>query len=211
MGEFNRAILSMQSSMDQLQQSGSASGFEEMMKQLQQMAGQQGQLNKDAMGMMPQPGQSGQPTPEQFGRMAAQQQMIQRSLEGMNQQMGQRQDMLGRLGDLGEDMEKVIEDLRRQRLDPKVIERQQRILSRMLDAQRSVREKEKSRKREAERESVVSAKSPPGLRQSIIARENELRKEMLEAMKQGYSTDYKSYIRSYYEILSRRTNQPSGK
>lgn len=207
MGDLNRAILSMQSSMDQLQMSGSASGFEKMMEQLQQMAGQQGQLNQEAMGMMPRPGQSGQPTPEQFGRMAAQQQMIQRSMESLNQQMGQRQDMLGRLGDLGQEMEKVIEELRRQRLDPKVIERQQQILSRMLDAQRSVREKEQSRKREAQRESVASSKSPPAIRQSVIARENALRKEMLEAMKQGYSTDYKSFIRAYYEILSRQNSQ----
>lgn len=207
MALFNQAIMSMQSSMSQLSQSNSASGFQEMMEQLQQMAGQQGELNQQTMSMMPQPGQGqqgSQPSPESLARLAAQQEMIRRSLESLNQQQGERGDVLGRLGELGEEMEKVIDDLRKQQLNPKVIERQQRILSRLLDAQKSVREKEHSKKRLAEREDNVIAKSPPQLRQEMIDRENRFRKEMLNAMKEGYSAEYKEYIKNYYELLSRQ-------
>ncbi len=207
MALFNQAIMSMQSSMNQLAQSNSASGFQEMMEQLQQMAGQQGELNQQSMAMMPQPGggqQGSQPSPESLARLAAQQEMIRRSLESLNRQQGERSDVLGRLGKLGEEMQKVIDDLRKQQLNPRVIERQQRILSRLLDAQRSVREKEHSKKRQAEREESVLAKSPPQLRQEMIDRENRFRKEMLNALKEGYSAEYKEYIKNYYELLSRQ-------
>jgi hypothetical protein len=89
-----------------------------------------------------------------------------------------------------------------------VIERQQRILSRLLDAQKSVREREYSKKRQAEREKNTLTKSPPTLKQEMIERENQLRKELLEALKEGYSSEYKEFIKLYYEILSRES-QPN--
>lgn len=208
MGDFNQAIMSMQNSMDQMMQSNSASGFEEFLQQMQQMAGQQGQLNQESMGLLQQQRQGKmQLSPDAMARLAAQQEMIRRSLENLNQQMGNRQDVPGRLGELGEEMEEVIEELKQQRLDRKVIERQERILSRLLDAQKSVREKEYSKKRQAEREDNVTAKSPPQLKQELLERENQLRKEMLEALKEGYSSEYKEFIKSYYEILSRQPNR----
>lgn len=145
-----------------------------------------------------------QPSAEALARMAAQQEMIRQSLEGLNQQTGNQQDVLGRLGEMGAEMEKVIDDLKKQKLDRKVIERQEKILSRMLDAQKSVREKEYSKKRQAERENAVISKSPPVLKQDLLERENKLRKEMLNSLNEGYSSEYKEFIKSYYELLSRQ-------
>ncbi|MEZ4762776.1 MAG: DUF4175 family protein [Calditrichia bacterium] len=205
LGNYNEAIMSMQSSMNSMMQSQSGTGFEQFMQQMQQMAGQQGQLNQESMSMFQQGQRPGGQVPaEQMARMAAQQQAIQKSLEKLNDEMGNRNDVLGRLGELGEEMEKVVEELQRLQLSPKVIERQQRILSRMLDAQKSVREKEHSKKRQAEREQGVAAKSPPQLKREMLERENQLRKEMQEALKEGYSSEYKEYIKLYYEILSRQ-------
>lgn len=212
MSNLNQAIMSMQNSMNQMSMAGSASGFEEMMQQLSQMAGQQGQLNQEAMGMMPKPGQGRmQLSQDAAGRLAAQQEMIRQSLEKMNQENGGggQKDVLGRLGELGEEMEKVIQDLQKQRLDRNVIERQQRILSRMLDAQKSVREREYSKKRQAEKDRNFVAKSPPELKQELLEREDQLRQEMLKALKEGYSSEYKEYIKSYYEILSRQGGNAS--
>ncbi|MCB0303533.1 MAG: hypothetical protein KDI38_07135, partial [Calditrichaeota bacterium] len=102
-----------------------------------------------------------------------------------------------------------IDDLQKQNLNRSVIERQQRILSRMLDAQKSVREREYSRKRQSEREDNVLAKSPPEIKQELLERENKLRKEMLDALKEGYSPEYREFIKSYYEILSRQPQPPA--
>ena len=51
---------------------------------------------------------------------------------------------LGELQQIGKDMELVEKDLLRGQLDRTIIERQRRILSRMLDAQRSLEQREYS-------------------------------------------------------------------
>ncbi|MFZ0389946.1 MAG: DUF4175 family protein, partial [Calditrichia bacterium] len=206
MAGFNQALLSLQNSMNQMSQGSSASGFQEFMQQLQQMAGQQGQLNQQTMGMFQK--QQGGRMPvssDQMGRMAAQQEMIRKSMEKLSNESGDRRDVLGRLGELGEEMEKVVENLKRQQLDRDLIERQERILSRLLDAQKSIREKEHSKKRQAEREQVATTKSPPGLREAMLKKEDRLRKEMLRALEEGYTAEYRQLIKQYFENLSRNS------
>jgi len=205
MAAFNGALLSLQNSMNQMSQSGSPSGFQNYMEQLQKMAGQQGQLNQQGMAMFQASNQGKmQLSPEAMARLAAQQQMIRNSLEQLNEGAGSRRDVLGRLDDMGAEMDEVIKQLKANQMDRKVIERQERILSRLLDAQKSIREKEYSRKREAERETVGIVKSPPELRQEMLNREDFLRKEMMNALDEGYSQEYREYIKRYFEELSRR-------
>ncbi|GAB4333497.1 MAG: hypothetical protein Kow0037_11710 [Calditrichia bacterium] len=203
MTALNVAMMLLQNSQNQMQQASSASGFQEFMQQMQQMAGQQGQLNQQTMGMFQQ-AQSGrrQLTADDLGRLAAQQEMIRQSMEELARQTGNRKDVLGRLGDMAREMEEVAKRLRAQKLDRKLIERQQKILSRMLDAQRSIREKEYSKKRKAEWESPQITKSPPQLKREVLRREDYLKKLMLEALEEGYSSEYQEFIRRYYQELS---------
>ncbi len=210
MAYLHQAILSMRSAMHQLSQAGSASGFEEYLKQLQQMAGQQGQLNRQSMSLFQQM-QSGrlQLSEEALARLAAQQEMIRQSLEQLMRTRGQaRGDILGRLDGLAKEMEAVVDELKRRRLDRQVIERQKRILSRLLDAQKSIREKEYSKKRKAEWEAKPIVKSPPELRRDRIFREDALRKELLQSLEEGYSWEYRQLIRQYYETLVRQNRRP---
>jgi len=208
MANLNQAIMMMQNSMNQLSQASSASGMEEFLQQLQQMAGQQGQLNQESMGLFQQQGQGKmQLSQDALRRLASQQEMIQNSLEELNDQMGNRREVLGRLGDLGEEMGEVIKKLQQEQLDRKVIERQERILSRLLDAQKSIREKEHSKKRLAERDRQYTVKSPDKLKEDILNKEDELQQELLKSLQEGYSNEYKDYIRLYYEILSRHSGE----
>ena len=119
--------------------------------------------------------------------------------------MGERRDVLGRLNELGGDMDAVIEELKAQNIDRSVIERQEKILSRLLDAQKSIREKEYSRKRKAEYEKQ-QVKSPPELQKDLIQKEDWLRKELLEALEEGYSQEYKELIRKYFESLYKESS-----
>ncbi len=210
MAGYNRAMLSLQNSMQRMAQASSASGFQEFMQQLQQMAGQQGQLNQETLSLFQQQGSQGrlQLSASDLARLAAQQEMIRQSLENLSEKMGNRRDVLGRLGELGQEMEEVVKQLKSQQLDRKVIERQERILSRLLDAQKSIREKEYSRKRIAEREKQVLAKSPPELRRNLLQKEDRLRKELMESLREGYSPEYREYIKRYFENLSRQPVNP---
>jgi len=207
MAGFNSALLSLQESQNRLSQSSSASGFQEFMQQLQQMAGQQGQLNQESLALF-QSSQNGgmQLSPDALARLAAQQEMIRKSLENMTGEMGERRDVLGRLNELGGEMDAVINELKSQNMDRKVIERQERILSRLLDAQKSIREKEYSRKRKAEYEKQQLVKSPPELQKDLIQKEDWLRKELLEALEEGYSPEYKQLIRKYFESLYNKSS-----
>ncbi len=207
MASFNQAILSLQSSMEQMAQASSASGFEEFMQQLQQLANQQGQLNQEGLSLFQQNQQGRlQLSQEDLARLAAQQDIIRRSLENLSKQMGSRRDVLGRLDNLGSEMEEIVEELEANKFTRKLIERQRQILSRMLDAQKSMREKEYSQKRKAERETVKLTKSPPELRDEMLRREDFLRKKLMEALEEGYALEYKELIKKYFESLSGQSN-----
>lgn len=202
MAGFNQVLLSLQGSMSQLSQSSSSSGFQEFMQQLQNMAGQQGQLNQESLSLF-QKGLQGrlQLSSDNLARLAAQQEMIRQSLNNLTNKMGERRDVLGRLNEVGEEMEEVINELKAQKIDRKVIERQEKILSRLLDAQKSIRKKEHSRKRKAEYEKQQLIKTPPELRKDLLRREDWLRKELLEALEEGYTQEYRELIKKYFESL----------
>ncbi|RMG63881.1 MAG: hypothetical protein D6715_10560 [Calditrichaeota bacterium] len=205
MASFNRAVMSLQQSMQQLSQSNSASGFEQFLQQLQQMAGQQGQLNQQTLSLFQQQAQGKmQLSEDALARLAAQQEMIRQSLENLSQQMGNRRDVAGRLDNLSQEMEEVVKQLKQKQVDRKVIERQERILSRLLDAQKSVREKEYSRKRQAEQGEAVVVRSPEQIARELLEREDLLRREMLRSREEGYSAEYWKFIKLYFEALTRK-------
>ena len=206
MAGFNQALLNMQNSLSQMAQASSASGFQEFLQQLQQMVGQQGQLNQETLSLFQKLKNEGRLplSSSDLARLAAQQEMIKKSLEELTKQTGSRRDILGRMDELADEMEKVVKDLKAQRLDRKVIERQERILSRLLDAQKSMREKEFSKKRKAERENQVLVKSPPQLRKELLEKKDKLRKALMEALQEGYSQEYREYIKIYFETLSQK-------
>lgn len=208
MSGLNQSLLAMQNSMNQLSQSSSASGIEQFLEQLQKMSGMQGQLNQESMSLF-QAGQQGrmQLSSEDLARLAAQQGIIKNSLDQLTSETGNRRDVLGRLNELGEEMSEVIRQLEAQQLDRRVIERQEKILSRLLDAQKSVREKEYSKKREAEREATQLVKSPPELRKETLMKEDRLRRELMNALEEGYSAEYRELIKYYFEYLSRQSSQ----
>ncbi len=202
MAAMNQAILSMQSAMKQLGQSSSASGFEEFMKQLQQMAQAQGQVNEQSMSLFQQMQQGRlQLSEDALARLAAQQEMIRRSLQQLQQEQGYRRDVAGRLDGIAQQMEEVVKELKRKQLDRRVIERQQKILSRLLEAQKSIRERDQSRKRKAEWEKAPIVRSPAPIDLQSIQQEDQLRRELLRSMEEGYSLEYRKFIQKYYDVL----------
>lgn len=205
MSGLNRAVMEMQNSMQSASQSQSGMGFEQFMQQMQQMAGQQGQLNQQGMSFMQRQGNFGQLNLSQQGeltRMAAQQEAIRKSMQQLNDQMGERSDILGRMDNIGEEMKKVVEDMQKMKYDQKTIQRQQNILSRMLDAQKSVRERKYSKKRTAEVGKQYARKNPSELQDSIDAKKEQLRKELMRALNEGYSIDYEKLIEEYFRKLN---------
>ena len=101
-------------------------------------------------------------------------------------------------------MENVVKDLELQQFDRKTIERQQKILSRMLDAQKSMREKDHSRQREAETGKNYVRRSPDGRQQREDRELKRLQDELFKALQEGFNPDYEKMIETYYRILSQK-------
>ena len=70
------------------------------------------------------------------------------------------------------------------------------------NAQKSVREREYSKKRKAEVGKQYARKNPSELQQAINARKERLRKDLKQALEEGYSIDYEKLIEEYFRNLN---------
>jgi hypothetical protein len=206
MKSLNEAAMMMKNSMESMMQGGSGQGgMMSLMQQLQQMSGQQMNLNN--LTQMLQQMQQGGLSPQQqleMQRLAQQQQMIQKSLEQLNQEAkmsGQSKKLPADLDNIIQKMQEVITDMQGEKLDDELIQKQENILSKLLDAQRSINERDYEKERESRTGENVSRNFPAGLDLNSPKSLNKIRDELNKAVKEGYSRDYEELIRKYYEIL----------
>jgi hypothetical protein len=144
---LNQAAASLVRDRERAQNANSASGFEEMLEQMKEMAQQQGSLNSQTAELIPRPGaQLDQQGREQARQIGKQQREVASSLEDMGDH-----DKSGRADELAKEARQLAQALEAGALDPTVIDRQQRLFRRMLDAGRTLErdEREDNGKREA--------------------------------------------------------------
>jgi hypothetical protein len=143
---LNQAAASLVRDRDRANSASSASGFAEMLQQLQEMAQRQGGLNAQAAGLMQIPGGLQSPQAQEGARQLAREQ---RSLARDLQNLG---DPTGRSDDLAREAQRIAETLDAGRIDAATIQRQQQLFRRMLDAGRTLEqdERDESGKREAQ-------------------------------------------------------------
>ena len=106
-----------------------------------------------------------------------------------------------------EEMKEVINDLEGLDLHRKTIERQQKILSRMLDAQKSVREKEYSKDRLAESGEDMLRRSPQDPTNPEDQKLKQLNLELIRALQEGYAPDYEVLIEEYFRLLNKKLSE----
>jgi len=145
---LNRAAASLARDRERANSASSATGFAEMLQQLQEMAKRQGNINAQAQGLMPMPGQGGMsPEAQATARMLARQQ---RSIASQLDEIG---DAAGgeRAAELAKEARQLAEALDQTRVDAATVARQQQLFRRLLDAGRSLEkeEREDDQKREA--------------------------------------------------------------
>ncbi|NLP11393.1 DUF4175 domain-containing protein [bacterium] len=200
MSQLNRAAKQMYSAMQSMMPGGSGGmSMEQFIQQMQSLSkGQQG-VNQQtlALGM---DGAMGSGQQEAMARLAAEQAQLRKSLEQLAQESGNLAGSGGRLEKMIEDMKKVEQDLGRQ-ITRNTVKRQEQILSRMLDAQKSLREREYSKDRRAETGRSYSTISPGELPADLGDRKQKWQQDFLRAKKEGYSRDYLELIKQYYEAL----------
>jgi hypothetical protein len=144
---LSKAAASLARDRERANSAKSASGFSEMIQQMQEMAQKQGQLNAQAQGLMSMPNGAGSGQGQSLARQLARQQ---RSIADQLDDVG---DAAGgdRAAQLAREARQLAEALDNGRLDAGTLARQQQLFRRLLDAGRSLQKEERddSGKREA--------------------------------------------------------------
>lgn len=210
MMHLNELALLLSDLMNQLMNQssgGEGMSMQQMQQQLQQMAGQQQKLNEQIQQMLNemQGNRLSSDMQQRLRQMAAQQRAIQEQLKQLNRDPNARGKLLGDLNKVADQMEETIRELQRNQLDRPLIERQQQILTRLLDAQKSLQERGREKEREGRRGKDVNRESPADLpREEQI---EKLRRDLLRALETGYAPDYEELIKRYFDLLQNQ-NQP---
>ena len=184
---------------------GSGQGFQRM----RSLGGLQQGINRateDLYSAMIKQGRLSHSDEETLGRLAAQQEMVRKGMEEVSRAFGQRRDILGRLDEIIDDMRNVEERMGTKQLDQDLVHRQNQILSRLLDAQKSVQQQDYTGKRYARPgEDFPNRQSPPELSRELLGQGEKIRLDMLRGKTDRYPENYRELVEQYMRALSRST------
>ena len=202
LGGLNKTVLVIQDALNRMSgESGSGLGSEEFFRQMQKMSMEQMGINQQTLDRL----QRGRLTLQEqaaMERLAAEQDAVKRALEKLAREYGERAEIAGRMDGMVRDMEEVVRDLKQNNVNPQTIRRQERILSRLLDAQQSMRKRDFSRKRQATTGKEFVRESPEDVLYDTDAMRERLQRDILRLSKEGYTEEYQVLIRRYLEALS---------
>jgi len=128
------------------------------MDMMQKMSGMQGQLNNEGLQLFQQGGGSS----GEIQQLGARQRAIRKALEEAMDKTTGNNGMSGRMDQVAEEMKKVADLLDQGKLNSQILKRQQKLFNRLLDSQKSIRQKELSKKRESESAKPYIVTKPHG-------------------------------------------------
>jgi hypothetical protein len=127
--------------------------------------------------------------------------MIKKGLQEVSEEVGDQRDVLGRLGDMAKEMEEIAQEMRKRGVDERILRRQERILSRLLTAQRSIRRQDQREERISRPgENPQDRESPPPLVPEVTRREQILR-GILRGGQDPIPADYRQLVEEYWKAL----------
>lgn len=198
---------------DQLmnQQNGGGGGMsmQQMIEQMQQMSGDQQQLNQQLQELINdmQGDRLTREQSERLDQLARQQNEIRKQLRELQRQgeldSGDR--TLSELQRMIDEMENSINDMRGGITDPIMVERQQNILSRMLDAEESLQQRGEKDEREGTPSSDSERTLPPDM--SLEELEQEIRSRLQDPNYTPFTEQFQRLIERYFEQLRRFEEQ----
>lgn len=196
---LNKAAAALARDRERVNTASSATGFAEMLQQLQEMAQRQGSINAQAQGLLPLPGQ---------GQMSQEAQATARALarqqRGIANQLEELSDAAGgdRAGELAKEARQLAEALEQTRVDAATVARQQQLFRRLLDAGRSLEkeEREDTDKREA-KAATGDARFDPGADPARGREATRFREPTWNDLR-GLSADERRAILEYFKRIN---------
>lgn len=209
LGGINDLASMISSILDQLmnqQNNGMGSGsmsMQQMIEQMQNMSGDQQKLNQELQNMINdmQGDRLSREQSERLDQIARQQNEIRKQLQEL-QQSGALDDgdrMLSEMQRMIENMEDSINDMRGGVTDPLMMDRQQNILSRMLNAEESMQQRGEEDEREGTASDEYDRSLPPEM--TLEELEQEIRARLQDPNYTRFSEEYRRLIELYFEQL----------
>jgi len=172
--------------------SGGGGGMQSLMQMLQQMGQEQMAMNMLTQQLLQQMQSQGMSPAmqQQLQRLASEEQRLADNLKRALQNNPQAQRQGNAIQQIIEEAETISRQLRAGMLNQDLLNRQERIISRMLDAQRSLNQREQSRERRAETSERQNWES-----QGVPVDFETLRRRAI------LDETYRSYPREYQELI----------
>ena len=170
------------------------------LKKLQEQLNKRLQDMKD--GKMPgqKPGSKEGGMSQELARMAAQQQAIRNELQKINQQNNKDgKGSLGNLDGLAKQMDKTETDLVNKIITQETINRQQEILTRLLESEKAEKERDQDNKRESNEGKNIANRNPNEFEEYKKLKLKEI--ELLKTIPPALSPFYKKKINEYFQSI----------
>jgi hypothetical protein len=207
---LNQGIASILSTLEAAQQGGGfGSGMESMLDALSQALSGQMSLGQGLSSLpIPMPGGMSAEQMQQWQELMARQQALREMLEQMMQQLGQQPGgtqpgMTGSVEAAIEEMKQLEQDLANLNPPRPLVERNERIVNKLLDAQRSIRQRDQTEQRESESGKAFVVPGSPKLPADLGERKKLLREQLMRALKEDFPREYEPYVKAYFDALLR--------
>ncbi|MEX2235023.1 MAG: DUF4175 family protein [Cyclobacteriaceae bacterium] len=142
-------------------------------------------------------GKSGRQLSEELAEMAAEQERIRRALQEMQERMKNEGQTPG--GEIPGKMEQTEMDLVNKQLTDQLIERQKQILTRLLDAEKSMREQDMDDERKGETAKDYEKEIPKAFEEYLRLKEKEV--ELLKTVPPKLYPYYKKEVNEYFKRM----------
>jgi len=179
-----------------VQSANSGSGLAEALERMAELAKQQGGLGQQGAGLLPMAGSAA--IREQLRMLGAKQRELAEEL----QKLKGGGDMPG-AGELADEAKELARRLEGGRLDRQIVERQERLFRRMLDAGRTLQGKEEDERKERVSTPATddSVHLPPALRAKLLGDDDRLRVPTWEELQQ-LSPEERRLVVDYFRRLT---------
>ncbi len=137
------------------------------------------------------------PSSEEFAKTAAKQAALRNALREMQKQLQQQGKGSKELEQIMEEMNKIETDLVNKRLTNEMLQRQQEILTRLLEHEKAERQRDKDNKRKSETAQDYQRPLPPALEEYLRQREAET--EELRSVSPRLTPYYKRLVENYFK------------
>ncbi len=136
---------------------------------------------------------------KEFAEMAARQAALRKALRDLSQDKKELGKGMPELDNISDEMNKIEIELVNKRLNNETLKRQQDIMTRLLEAEKSDRQRDQDEKRQAETAREQKRSMPPALEQYIKQREAEI--EQYKSVSPDLKPYYKFLVEEYYQSL----------